>query len=255
MGGHCAPPRPFATGHGSPAASSPVTGGDRCRPAERGWRRPRAYLVPSVPRKKAASRQGRCSVSGCRPPVSGSAPGPRPGGAGGVPLVSRGEQSRSEPRGQHSDLRAGRAEALLAPSTPLGQAHRRDAGKPGGLRPERRGLAETEPSRGLAARRHLRARDGWCPIPAGTTTLREGRSVPSAATCSSFQGRRGPGPRRRRRRREQVALPAPSRRTQASRKRADTELMRLSSQSPIHRDCSLHCCCSKEREKCNEVVC
>lgn len=95
--------------------------------------------------------------------MSGSAPGPRPGGAGGVPLVSRAEPSRSAPRGRYSesrDLRARRAEALLAPSTRWDRQTGGTRADPAVYAPERHGLAETEPSRG-----HLPARDGWSPIP------------------------------------------------------------------------------------------
>lgn len=177
-------------------------------------------------------------MSGCRLPVAGSAPGPRPDGAGGVPLVSRAELNRSEPRSRHPEsqvLGARRAEALLAPAP-------RWAGQTGGTRAnpavyasERHGLAETEHDRLGTCLPGM----GGPLSSAETTTLREGQSAPSVATCSSFQRCREPGPRRRRR--EQVALPAPSQRTQAPRKRACTELMRLSSQSPLHRDCSLRC--------------
>ncbi|XP_039234861.1 collagen alpha-1(I) chain-like [Pipra filicauda] len=215
-GGHCAPPPPSATG-GEQARRG---GRGRCRPAAA--RTAEAALLPRSigPAKAATSLLGPSSVSGCR--LSGSAPGPRPGGGGGVPPVSRAEPvSAAGPPFKAQHLRARRAEAPLARSTARVPAGRLDAGEPGGLC----GQAETEPSRGLAARRPLPALEGLSPVSGRARGPPGGPVSPAGAASSSFQRRREPEPRRGRR--EQVASPPPSQRTQAARKRAWTQLMGL----------------------------
>lgn len=191
------------------------------------------------------SRRGRCTVSGCRPPVSASTPGPAR--AGREASLSLAEANRAaQSRGVDIQICGLGGQRRCWPPAPHWGRHT------GGMRANPAGCGQTRRSAPGEARAGRDRAEGGARSPAGATALRGGRSVPSAATCSSFQGRRGPGPRRRRR--ERVALPAPSQRTQASRKRAGTELMRLSSQSPIHRDCLLSSSSGGNREKRNEVV-
>lgn len=178
-------------------------------------------------------------MSSCRLPASGSAPGPRPGGAGGVPLVSRAEPSRSASWGRHpesQDLGARRAEALLAPAP-------RWAGQTGGTRAN---PAVYAPRGAGWQRRRTTASAPACPgwvVPDPRLKPRlsgradQPRLWPPAAAFSAAVSRgraRGGGSRWH-------CQPLPNACRQASRKRACTELMRLSSKSSLHRDCSLRC--------------
>lgn len=204
--------RAGALRHGPPLPAARQPSGELTRqgwtgvglaPPQRGWRRPRAYLVPSIPPKKAVSRRGLSSVGGCRLPVSESVLGPRPGGAGGVPLVSRAEPEPEPLSAAGSAFRVARP-AGWAGRGAAGPQHRTGAGRPAGRGQTRRSTTR----RGTGWQRPSRAagwpRAGTClpgtggpPSPAERTTLREGRSAPPAAIYSSFQRRREPGPRRR----------------------------------------------------------
>lgn len=135
-GGHCAPPRPSATG-GTAAqrrAYPSRVDGSRSRPAE-AWMAKAARLPCSIgPAQESGVSAGPLLGERLPVPVSASAPGP--GRTEREESLSLAEPNPA-PRGRHSesqDLRARRAEALLDPSTALGQADGRDASKPGGLR-------------------------------------------------------------------------------------------------------------------------
>lgn len=174
--------------HGSPAASLPVKGGPGSVSPRRsvdGGGRALTLFRRSRPRKRCpGGASPRWAAVGCLCLNQYSAPG-RAGREASLSLAEPSQsQSRSAPRGRHSesqDLRAGRAEALLALSTALGRAGRRDAGKLGGLRPEeaRAGRDRAEP------------RAGRAPAPACP-----GRAVPDPRLNARLSGR-ADQPRRR----------------------------------------------------------
>lgn len=160
-GGHCAPPRPSATGGTAAQRRLPVKDG-------RGSVSPRRSVdgggraLTLSHRFRAIKRRPGSSVSGCRLSVSGW--------AGREASLSLAEPNRAgQRRGLGIQCRRicglGGQRRCWPPAPHWG-------GQTGGTRPnlavyapERHGLAETEPRRGLAARRHLPGRDGWSPIP------------------------------------------------------------------------------------------